>query len=102
MSRIKIGVSAATALLAASVSFAGIDVHIYVPKAPPVAIVETRPAAPGAEFVWIPGYHRWEAGAYVWEPGRWERPPHAHGRWVAGQWRHHPHNGWYWTEGRWR
>jgi len=74
---------------------------VYVRVGPPVPIVEVEGVAPGPEFVWIHGYHRWEGNAYVWVPGRWERRPRAGAVWVRGEWRHH-RNGWYWVEGHWR
>ncbi|MEP6995021.1 MAG: hypothetical protein ABI968_10910 [Acidobacteriota bacterium] len=64
-------------------------------------VSEVRVVAPGPNFVWIPGYHRWDGAAYVWVAGRWDRAPRAHARWVAGRWRHH-RNGWFWVEGRWK
>ncbi len=74
---------------------------VYVRVAPPVPVVEVEGVAPGPEFVWIRGYHRWDGDRYIWVPGRWERRPHAAAVWVEGQWRHH-RNGWFWVEGHWR
>lgn len=76
--------------------------RIYVRTGPPPAVqAEVIGTAPGPEFIWVPGYHRWEEGRYVWVAGRWDRPPHARAKWVAGRWKH-DHNGWFWIEGRWR
>lgn len=75
----------------------GVVVHV----APPRAVVETRGPAPGPGFVWIAGYHRWTGTAYVWVPGRWERPPHPGAHWVAHRWVHR-HDGWVLNEGHWR
>jgi hypothetical protein len=74
---------------------------VYVRVGPPAPLVEVQGVAPGPEFVWIRGYHRWEGERYVWVAGRWERRPHASAVWVHGEWRHH-RNGWYWVEGHWR
>jgi len=74
---------------------------VYIRTRPPAATVEVVTIAPGPEFVWIRGYHRWDGAAYVWVPGRWERRPRAGVVWVEGHWRHH-RNGWYWIEGHWR
>jgi hypothetical protein len=74
---------------------------VYVRTRPPVPVVEVISTAPGPEFVWVRGYHRWEGNTYVWFPGRWERRPRAGAVWVEGAWRHH-RNGWYWVEGHWR
>src|ERR1051326_4266513 len=68
---------------------------------PPALRVEHRPHQPGPGYVWVRGYHRWDGRAYVWEPGRWERPPREHAVWVAPRWEHR-HGGWVFVEGRWR
>jgi hypothetical protein len=89
-------------LLAAGISsFAEVDVRVYVPIAPPVAVREVRPVTPGVGYVWIPGYHRWDGHVYGWVDGRWERPPRPHAVWVAGRWHRNSH-GHYWIEGYWR
>jgi len=75
--------------------------EVVVRVGPPRAIVERRALRPSPRHVWIPGYQRWDGRAYVWEPGRWELPPHAHAAWVAPRWEHR-HNGYYFREGRWR
>lgn len=74
---------------------------VYVRVRPPVYRTEVVGVAPGPGFVWIRGYHRWDGGAYVWVPGRWERRPQARAVWVEGSWRHN-RRGWYWVEGHWR
>jgi YXWGXW repeat-containing protein len=89
----------ATALAAGPAS-AGVRVYVNVP--PPPAVVEVRPVAPSHTHVWVDGYHRWDGAAYVWVPGRWAAPPHAHAHWVAGHWAHHHHHGYYWVEGHWK
>lgn len=75
--------------------------EVVVRVAPPAAVVETRPAAPGAGYVWINGYQNWNGSAYVWVPGRWELPPHPHARWVAHRWVHRG-GGYVMVEGHWR
>jgi len=74
---------------------------VVVRVAPPRPVVEHRSVAPGPDYVWTPGYHRWDGRAYVWSPGEWQRPPHHHAHWVAAHWVHH-HNGWVLVEGHWR
>jgi hypothetical protein len=74
---------------------------VIVRVAPPRAVVEHRGRAPSRDYVWIPGYYRWEGRRYAWERGRWERPPHRHARWVAPRWSHRNH-GYVFSEGRWR
>jgi hypothetical protein len=75
--------------------------EVVVKIGPPAAIVETRPAAPSPNHVWIAGYHNWDGHAYVWVPGRWDVPPRPHARWVAHKWVHR-HGGYVLQEGHWR
>jgi hypothetical protein len=75
--------------------------EVVVRVGPPAAIVETRPVAPGPNYVWIAGYHRWDGNAYAWVPGRWDVPPRPHARWVAHRWVRR-HGGWVLVEGHWR
>ena len=75
--------------------------EIVVKVRPPRAVVERRSVRPGRDYIWVAGYHRWNGNRYVWEAGRWDRPPHPHAVWVAPRWRHR-HNGWVFVEGRWR
>jgi hypothetical protein len=75
--------------------------EIVVRVAPPAAVVETRGHAPGAGYVWIGGYHRWDGNAYAWTPGRWETPPRRHARWVPHRW-HRRHGEYVFAEGHWR
>ena len=75
--------------------------RVYVLVGPPAPIVETRVIAPGPGYVWVPGYHVWDARAYVWRPGHWDRAPRASARWVPARWARDRH-GWYLVEGHWR
>jgi hypothetical protein len=70
---------------------------------PPPRPVEVVPAPPPEQrdWVWQPGYHRWDGNAYVWVPGHYERPPHPHARWVEGHWSHRG-GGYVWVDGHWR
>jgi hypothetical protein len=70
------------------------------PPPPPAAEVEVVPAAPGPEFVWVGGYHRWNGRQYVWVRGRYERRPHARAHWVPAHWVARG-RGHVWVEGRW-
>ena len=62
----------------AQVSF---DIHLGPPPPRREVVVES----PYPDGVWIAGYHRWDYGtnAYIWVPGRWDRPPHPGARWIA-------------------
>jgi hypothetical protein len=74
---------------------------VFVSAAPPAAEVEIIGTAPGPDFIWIRGYHRWDGTRFVWTPGRWERRPRPAAVWVDGHWARH-RRGWYWIEGHWR
>jgi hypothetical protein len=91
----------ASLLLSVSALVAGgCGVGLWVPLAPPDALVEVHGGMPGPEFVWIGGYWQWHS-RWVWEPGHWERPPHVGARWEAPHWEHGA-RGWRFHRGRWR
>jgi hypothetical protein len=75
-------------------------VGVYARTAPPPLRVETYGPVPGPGYVWIGGYWGWQANAYHWVPGRWERPPRGHREWVPGRWEQHGDR-YRWHEGRW-
>jgi hypothetical protein len=87
-----------TGILSAGSGFAA---EVFVNVAPPRVIVEKRSRAPGRDYVWINGYHRWNETAYHWEPGRWEQPPRPHAHWEQHRWVHR-NGGYVFVEGRWR
>ncbi|MGA2114468.1 MAG: hypothetical protein ABSH56_06915 [Bryobacteraceae bacterium] len=74
---------------------------VVVKVRPPALKVEKRPPAPGPEYVWVGGYHRWDGNSYVWVAGEWHRPPHDHAVWVAPRWEHR-NGGYVFVEGRWK
>jgi hypothetical protein len=88
-------------ILAAGLSVTASAEEVIVRVAPPHAIVERRGPAPGAGYVWIPGYHNWDGTRHVWVAGRWDQPPHPHARWEAHHWVKR-HGGWVLVEGHWR
>ena len=63
---------------------AGVNAGVEVQDDPPPLIVETMPVSPGPDFVWVGGSWVWN-GHWVWEHGRWGRPPHAGAMWVANR-----------------
>jgi hypothetical protein len=75
--------------------------RVYVRVGPPAPVYEVRAVSPGPGFVWIEGYHRWDGRAYIWTPGRWERPPRPRAAFVPGHWAS-DRRGYYWVEGHWR
>jgi len=87
-------------LFALGLAFNVAGQEVVVTVKPPHAVEERRPVSPGRDYVWIGGYHRWDGRAYVWVPGRWERPPHRHAHWVAHHWVKR-HGGWVLIEGHW-
>lgn len=100
------GLAAAAVLAAAigagSACVASFGNGVYVAYAPPAPVYEARIVAPGPGFVWVAGFYRWDGRAYIWRPGRWERPPHPHARWEQGRWEQHGNHGWRYKEGHWR
>jgi hypothetical protein len=90
-----------TLLLAAALLPAASFAQVVVRVGPPAPIVETRGPAPGPNFEWIAGYHRWDGAHYVWVPGRWDRRPHPGAHWVAHRWVHR-NGGYVLVEGHWK
>ncbi len=88
-------------VFAGLLTFGAFGQEVVIHVAPPHPIVEHRGPAPGPGYVWIAGYHRWDGRAYVWVPGRWERPPRPHAKWVAHRWVKR-HGGWVLVEGHWK
>ena len=74
--------------------------EVVVRVAPPRAVVEHRGHAPGRDYVWVPGYQRWDNDHYVWNAGRWDRPPTPGQRWESHRWVKR-NGGWVMIEGRW-
>jgi len=68
---------------------AGLTTH--APAAPPAAQAESRPAAPGANATWTPGYWQWDGRAYVWVAGSWQIAPSARHTWRAATWESRGH-----------
>ena len=76
----------------------GVVIAVAPPRPVHVGVVGV---APGPGFVWVEGWHEWRGGAYVWVPGRWERPPRPRAVWIAPHYRH-VHGGYVFVRGRWR
>jgi hypothetical protein len=77
----------------------GADFVIRV--APPRRVNERRDRAPGRDYVWVSGYHRWQGQSYAWVAGRWERRPHPRARWEGPRYVRRQ-GGYIFVEGRWR
>jgi hypothetical protein len=67
---------------------------------PPPHHVEVRPLVPFTGAVWIDGHYIYRHGGYVWEPGRYVKPPYPGSAWTPGYWEKH-HRGWRWQKGHW-
>jgi hypothetical protein len=63
---------------------ASVNAQVEVDSDPPPVMVETIPSSPGPEYVWVGGSWAWH-GRWVWEHGRWGRPPHPGAMWVANR-----------------
>jgi WXXGXW repeat (2 copies) len=88
----------AAVLFATGAAGAQVVVRIGPPPPRPVEVV---PAPRHRDWVWVPGYHRWDGRRYVWVRGHYVRPPHRGAVWVAGEWRGE-RGGQVWHEGYWR
>jgi len=81
---------------------------VYVPQqgetvvseAPPPPQTEVVVAAPGPEYLWVPGYWSWN-GRWVWIGGRWGLRPHPHAVWVGPRYVRRGH-GYVYFHGYWR
>jgi hypothetical protein len=59
--------------------------EVYAEAEPPPPIVENRPMQPGPNYIWAPGYWRWQEGRHVWVGGYWQ--PRREGyHWTTNHW----------------
>jgi hypothetical protein len=74
---------------------------------PPPVAEKVVVAAPGPEYVWVPGAWVWhdgghhEDGRWIWIPGYWAVPPAPRAHWVPGYWERTPFGGRRWRDGHW-
>lgn len=73
---------------------------IVVKEQPPVPKVEVIESSPEPGLHWIPGYWTWQNNTWVWQVGRWSRPPHPQALWEPAAWAWRPF-GWAYRPGRW-
>lgn len=73
--------------------------YVVVQQAPPALIVESRPSPPAAGFIWIDGAWNWNNQRYVWQGGRYERPPQQGVVWVGASYQRDTHR---YMPGRWQ
>jgi hypothetical protein len=76
---------------------AAVDIGVAVGGPPPAPYHEHRWARPYPGAVWIPGYHEWRDGRWVWIGGYWGYPPYPGAIWVGPVYRHG-----FWHHGYWR
>lgn len=93
--------SLAVALLALTLFPAAALAQAVIVVAPPPPIVERPGPLPGARYVWIPGYQRWNGHAYVWVRGHYVIAPHPGAVWVPAHYVHRP-GGYVFIAGHWR
>jgi hypothetical protein len=74
---------------------------VQVQQAPPEAITENRPPAPGGGYIWMEGYWTWTGTGWAWTSGRWVRPPRPKSEWVPGHWER-AGGTWMYHQGYWR
>ena len=67
-------------------SFAGIAVGVSIDLAPPPLPVYVQPVAPGADYLWTPGYWAYGDDDYYWVPGTWVIAPRPGLLWTPGYW----------------
>ena len=93
--------AACAILLSVGVATAGAQIHIRIGPPPPQREVIPPPPREHRNWIWHPGYHRWEGDHYIWVAGSYFEPPRAHARWIPGHWDQTP-AGWAWVNGSWQ
>ncbi len=69
-----------------SVAAVPINVGINVQQPPPPIPYYVQPYAPGANYIFEPGYWSWASGGYYWVPGTWVHAPQPGLLWTPGYW----------------
>lgn len=73
---------------AATVADVGVGYTFAVERRPPAPLVEVAPPTPGAAYVWVPGYWRWNGYDHSWVRGYWVARPSATVVWLPSGWVH--------------
>ena len=60
--------------------------EVIVKVAPPALKVEVKTAAPGAGFIWAPGFWERANQQWVWVPGGWVKTHPQHRHYVSARW----------------
>lgn len=68
----------------------GVGYYVGAGYGPPAPLVEgPYGVAPGADYIWTPGFYDWDGGTWAWRHGEWRRRPHPEDRWVSPRWERH-------------
>jgi hypothetical protein len=78
-------------------TFAQVGISIGI--APPPIPIYQQPYAPGAGYIWTPGYWAYDSG-YYWVPGAWILPPRIGFLWTPGYWAYNGGN-YFFNDGYW-
>ncbi len=70
------------------------------PLPPPPLKQEVIVKEPSAKHVWIPGSWEREPNKWVWNAGRWVKPPFLRARYIPGYWRY-DRSKYVWQSGHW-
>jgi hypothetical protein len=91
---------AAIALSAAMVSLpVAARAFVEIQVAPPAPRVEVVPP-PRPNYVWTPGYWRWNGRRHIWINGVWV-PARRGFHWEPAAWAQGPNGRWHLVPGRW-
>ena len=74
--------------------------NLVVDQSPPTPLVESQVAAPGPDFIWIPGEWLRPGGVWQWDAGGWVLMPEPNAVWMPTRWKYEA-NGWHCVPGRW-
>ena len=74
---------------------------VIIRRAPPAPRIEVIAERPSPGHVWLRGHWRYAGQTYVWEPGRWVKPPRRGVVWVEPRWESR-NGGYVYIEGFWR
>ncbi len=78
----------------------GQGVYDEADQPPPPQRNYQQPPAPGAGYLWTPGYWGHNPSGYSWVQGAWARPPFQRALWTPGYWHSNGHR-YDWHPGYW-
>jgi len=90
-----------TAVIGLSGLKSNAQIIVRVHPVRPVAVIRTRPVAPGPRAVWVDEDWVPQGGTYAWHGGYWAVPPRPGALFVRGHWRE-TRRGSIWIPGHWR